>query len=403
MVLVDDVVNDISAFSILASAPNVSVIAADRDYRLATATHLLPTGTTILRVSGQNHGDLQAAWETIPLQIRSDKLSYPPMESGAAASLLEFMQMNVTSPLLHKRIADAVVELAKSDPRTAYLLVLTCHVHACRTPVSMDMILGFLDEPFINYFDIRREVVRIGELLHEYTGDLATEPQDYFTARSVLLAESILQEVPRRLLGSVLEQLHSNVSPVRIPSYNIFRRSAFDHTLFGRAFPDTEAAVSLYDYLIMRDANEYIRQQKALFLADRGDYIGAFREIDHARARISRHKNWSIENSYYKILFYSNLPQHETEEAHEQLVRALDGLATCFAQDRRKGMHSLVSADCTLRFASKIRTSQALDFLGRSEVQLKSVIGTQPWLERPPHLLNSSSAASVRWSGGSGL
>ena len=387
LVLVDDAVNDIEVLSILNQRKNITVVGADRDYRLATATHLLPANHVILRVSDQSADDLQSIWESLPLQIRKDRMEVPDTADGVSPSLIEFVEANVTAATLRERIADAVTKLAVEDREMAELLVLTCYVHGCRTPLSMDTVLGYLGEGFINYFDIRAKVQSIGELLHEYTGDLAIEPQDYFSARSALLSETIVRKVPRRLLRDVLDRLHREVSPVRIASYDIFRRSAFDHSIFNRAFDSQAEALSLYDWLIKRDNNEYIRQQKALFLADRGDYKDAFFEIDTARSRISRHRNWSIENSYYKILFAANLAQWQLPDAEVQMLRALDGLETCFDRDKRKGMHALVYADCAQKYAMRLRTEKALEILSTAGSQLEQVVRESAWLDRPPELL----------------
>lgn len=385
LILVDDVANDIEAYVHLSRMSNVTLVGADRDYKLGAAAHLLKVGTRIDRVTDQTEADLQSIWETIPLRIRRAELATPEVSEGVSPSLVEFIEINLTEKTLHARIEEAILNLTDDAMDIAELLVLCCYVHGCRTPISMDMILGYLGESFINYYEVRDKMVAVGELLHEYTGDLANEPQDYFTARSVMVSEAVVRSAPRKLLRRVLTRLHRNVSPVRIASFQMFRRSAFDHATFARAFDSTDEAAELYDYLISRDSNEYIRQQKALFLADRKNYTAAFAEIDKARSRI-RGRSWSIDNSYNKILFLSNVDKYRDPQALEQMERALAGLDHCFTRDKRKGMHALVYANCALQYSRRILTDTAAGLLRHSMTQLEYVVQHEGWLDRPPHV-----------------
>lgn len=390
LVLLDNVTNDIEALEILRVAPKLSVVAADRDYNLGTVSHRLGA-VQLLRVSDLKPADLQAIWQTIPARLRHPQFRSPEdLTEGVAPSLYEFTQANVVGRPLAERLLDAIRDLREQDQDLAELLLVACYVHYCRTVLSMDTIVAYFGRRVEDYREIYAMVARVGELLHEYEGDLTEGPQDYFAARSTAVAEAVLLEGSfPSLLRAVLTAFHHQVSPVRIAAHNTFRRKAYDSHLFQRAFLDTDEGAQLYDRIAEQQGTAYVLQQKALFLASRRRYPEAFAAIDKARSG-ERRTNWTIENTYNKILFRANEALATSDEdARALLLRALEGLTECFAQDRRKGMHALVYADLALVYTRQFRDGVAYDLLQTARAQLEQVQRDEPMLERPAPLLKA--------------
>ncbi len=390
LVLLDNVTNDIAALEIVRTAPNVTVVAADRDYNLGTVSHRLGSAS-VLRVTDLPRSDLQAIWQTIPARLRNNQIRWPTdMSRGVSPSLYEFSQFNITSKPLAERLVDAIRDLRERDPDLAELLLVACYVHYCRVPLSMDTIISYFGDRVRDYREIYAMLTRVGQLLHEYEGEFLEEPQDYFAARSTAVAEAVLLEGSfPSILRSMLTTFHHSVSPVRVAGYNTFRRRAYDSHLFLRAFPDVDEGSALYDWISEQHGTAYVLQQKALFLADRRRFSDAFSAIDRARSEMRR-VNWTIENTYNKILFRANEDLAETSpEARALLVRALAGLAECFDRDSRKGMHSLVYADLALSFTRFFRDEAGHEFLTRARTQLEQAERDEPMLERPRHLLKA--------------
>lgn len=388
LVLLDNVANDIEALAIFRSAPEVTVVAADRDYNLGTVSHRLGS-SRIVRVTDLSRKDLQAIWHTIPPRLRRPNILWPDsMAEGVSPSLFEFTETNITSSPLAERVVDAVRELNETDPELSELLLVACYVHYCRTPLAMDTIIAYFGSRISDYRELYEMIRRVGELLHEYDGGFAIERQDYFAARSIIVAESVLLEGSfPSMLKQVLTNFHRNVSPVRVAGHHIFRRRAFDSRLFLRAFRNTAEGVDIYDWVSEKYGTSYVLQQKALFLADRKQFGDAFAAIDRARSEMRR-ANWTIENSYYKILFKANHDKvEEHPDARQLLDRALDGLADCFKNDNRKGMHALAFGDCALLYTSRYRDDRGYEYLTKARQQLEQVAKDEPILERPKYLL----------------
>lgn len=387
LVLLDNVSNDIGALECLGRSKAITLVAADRDYNLGSVSHRI-SNFEVVNVTGLAPQDLQLIWQTIPARLRRGKFTPPVMQRGVSPSLFEFTQSNISEDPLTERIIEALRDLRNTNPELAELLLVTCYTHYCRTPLAMDTILGYFHDRISDYRAVYDLLTAAGQLLCEYEGSHAIENQDYFSARSTILAEVILLKGSSALLRQMLTTFHRKVSSARIAAYETFRRRAFDSRLFLRAFHITKEGADLYDLIYERQQTPYVLQQKALFLADRRQFLDAFRSIDSARSQIAR-ENWTIENSYYKILFNANIDHASANpgEARPLLQRALEGLRGCFIRDDRKAMHALVYGDCSLKFTEHFRDHEARQVLEVARAQLESVKVDQPWMDRPGYLL----------------
>jgi hypothetical protein len=251
----------------------------------------------------------------------------------------------------------------------------------------MDMAIAYLRDHITDYEDVYDIIRRVGALLQQYEGDLGDDDQDYFAARSTIVAETVMNAAHGTDLRNMLQTFHANISPSRIPAYHVFRRKAYDSHLFLRAFQKTQEGASLYDEIYARELSPYVLQQKALFLADRREYSDAFREIDRALAD-TRGRNWTIQNSHAQILFRANIGKvNEYPEVRGTLDRSLQILQRCYSSDRRKGFHALTYADFARRYWRTYRDATAREYLERARLWLQEVQTQEPWLRRAPVLL----------------
>jgi energy-coupling factor transporter ATP-binding protein EcfA2 len=392
LICVDNFANDIDAIVLLARATNVTLVAADRDYYLSGVLHrvdLAQEQVPVVSVTALSEADRQLLRDSIPaaLRRRSDG-STLDMAANTKPSLFELIQSSVRGPSLAKRFRLALRELQTKNPRRAELLLLIAYVHSCRTPVSLDMVIGYLsdNEAQINYAEVSDELRTIGELLQEYPDELTDGVQDYFTTRSALAGETILEAASASDLGSMLARFHENLSSVRITNYAIFRRRAFAAHLFAKAFPTWTDGTAIYDLVYGRDPSPYTLQQKAQYLSHVGEHRLAFEVIEEAVARTSS-TNWTIRNAQAQILFKANIHMSGVPGAREQLERAMETLSQCLTADRRKSVHAMVFGDFALQFSAVFRDGTGSRYLDQAYGWLQQTQLQEPWLARVNRLL----------------
>jgi hypothetical protein len=244
----------------------------------------------------------------------------------------------------------------------------------------MDMAIAYWRDSIADFNQIYRLVNQAGALITDYEGDLAEEPQDYFAARSLLVAESIIAVADAPSLHGMLVQFHKNISRLRICHYDSFKRHAYDHKLIGRAFADWKDGSEFYDMIYRRDPNPYTRQHQALFLSGKGCHAEAFRAIDLALAE-SRTRNWSIGNSHAIILFRANIGYAADPEARKTLDRSMTILGDCYRSDRRKAFHAMTFADFALKYDDAYRDAKAHSYIEQACEWLRDERVREPWLD----------------------
>jgi len=92
----------------------------------------------------------------------------------------------------------------------------------------MDMALAYWRGRIASFRSIYTMMEDAGRLIDEYYGDLAEEPQDYYVARSVLVADAVVDATNREAFREMLLTFNRNVSPSRVCHYEVFRRRAYD-------------------------------------------------------------------------------------------------------------------------------------------------------------------------------
>ncbi|MBU8832488.1 P-loop NTPase [Mycolicibacterium goodii] len=409
LIFLDDAVNDIDALEQLSRLPNTVIVAADRDYALGSVAHIVDRlGMDIIGITGISQADEVRLWQSIPERLRAAKhRQQPTMTHGAATSIFEFVQANVRGKPLGVRLTEHVHELWSSDIHQAEALVLTSYLHYCNVPASLDLLIAYFGDAIDDYRAIYDLMEGVGELLLEYAGQHSTEEQDYYIGRSRIAAEVVVYGIARHILKHVLSRFHQRVSPARIPAYFAFKRRGYDARIFARAFRNTEEGIDLYDAIADRledaQARGYVAQQKALYLNQNGRHEAAFREIDRVRGALYR-KNWTIENSYYRILFDTNFDRisssDEGEEALDQCKRAIRGLSRAYEKDARKFQHAIAFAQLSLKLANNIGDNDVRQFLERADDLMTQLQESEPWLEAPKYLQRDVRALkrSIAWA-----
>lgn len=387
LVGVDNITNHIDAFNVLGNAANISVVAADRDFNLSSSLHRLDRRAVhIIDVTELSDADQQDLKDSIPVDIRRRTPGSQRVSKGVRPSLFEFVQGNVMGPTLRQRMGEALKSLDKSDPMLAEMLLLAAYVHSCRTPLSMDMAIGYWSSRISTHEEIYAQIKAVGALLSEYEGDLSDTHQDHFAARSVLVAESVMAAASGRKLGAMLSNFHTNVSHTRIAAYYVFKRRAYDSKLFRRAFPEVSHGVELYDDVYARDPSPYTLQQKALYLAARKMYSEAFEVMDRALSTAQR-SNWTIRSSYAQILFQANQELAGARPSVRELLdRAMAILTECYQGDRRRSMHAVQYSTLALRYADIFSDHAAVKYLRQADLWLAEVIHDEPWVRGAPYL-----------------
>lgn len=396
LILIDNVAGDIEALVQLTRLPHAVVIAADRDYNLSSVSHRIAKARIGARVATSvlSREDLQSIWHSVPVRIRRRLMEWPQTSYSLTPTVSEMVRANLSEKSLDERLIEYVGSIYRSEPEDALMLILACYMHYSRVPLSMDVAVAFFRDHLDDYRTIYAMLESVGDLLGEYQGTHATEDQDYFAARSMQVAENVLTGVPGSALRAMLQRFQANVSPLRVPSYDMFRRRGYDYRLFSRAFSSWVDGAEEYDKIKAKlevqsvGQQYYVEQQKALFLADHRQFDEAFREIDAARGARKR-VNWTIENTYNRILFRANVEKAASiPEAQSLCFRALEGLESAYESDQRKGLHALVYADCSLRLSRALDPELTRDYLERAEVMLKTVLaGDESWLERPKYVV----------------
>jgi hypothetical protein len=381
LVAVDNITNHVEAFNVFQRAPNVTVIAADRDYNLSSSLHRLNRReANIIDVTELSDADQQDLRASIPADVRRSTPRMHEISKGTRPSLFEFVQSNVDGPTLRQRMRTALIDMEKTDPLGAEMLLLTAYVHSCRTPLSMDMAIGYWSSRIKSHSDIYAQIKSVGSLLSEYEGDLTESEQDHFAARSVLVAESVIAAASGVQLAEMLTRFHSNISHTRVASYYVFKRRAYDSKLFGRAFSNLSDGLELYDDIYARDPSPYTLQQKALFLASRKKYSEAFEVMDRAMSTAKR-ANWTIRSSYAQILFRANEElAGEDNSIRELLDRAMAILTECYQGDRRRSMHAVQYSTLAVRYAKIFSDERAVEYLKQGDLWLSEVIHDEPWV-----------------------
>lgn len=373
---VDNAADAWEAIAILGTSNNVQIVAAERDYIFDSVAHRFAGGKfDIFDVSGLSNLDVQAVLDKIPSGVQrlgARKFS-EPLHVDFDPTFFEVLDSSIAGHLLADRFIEALAELKQEVPEKHDLLLLSCYLYSCRIPTSVDVASSFLSNVVGDPSLVYKLLVSMGSLLSPYEGSLAETEQAFFVPRSRSVAEAVMKRVGSIDLRRLLIQFHSEVSPTKIPRYDIFRRMAYDANLTNRAFPEWEDGLDFYEKCFERDGSHSFKQQGAIYLSRKKQYPLAFKWIDDAMA-IAGRRAASVKNTYAVIMFNANYDKPASApEVIATLDESMQILQKCYTEDLRKVYHAKVFADQSVKYANKFPDSlSSLEYLDQASTWLNA-------------------------------
>ena len=398
VVFIDNAADAWEAIAILNASDNIQIVAAERDYIFDSVAHRFPRKEfEIFGVSGLSQIDAQAVQDKIPAGIQrtnSQSLNWDDLHVDFDPTFFEVLDSSIAGHLLADRFMEALKELKQEAPEKHDLLLLCCYLYSCRIPTSVDVASSFLATRVSDPTVVHNLLNGMTTLLSPYEGSLAAISQDYFVPRSRTVAEAVMKRIGWTDLRDLLVRFHSEVSPTKIPRYDIFRRMAYDANLTNRAFPEWEDGLKFYEDCFARDASHSFKQQGAVYLLRKKQYPLAFKWIDDAMS-IAGKRGASVRNTYAVILFNAN---YDKPSSAAEVVASLDEsmriLQKCYTDDLRRVYHAKVFADQSIKYAEKFPLSPlSIEYLDQAADWLNTELGYRQNDKAINQLLRSLKAA----------
>ena len=225
LIFIDNFSDDTEILKIFYNEPNIQFVAFDRSYLFDLISHTIDRKkTNILEISELQDSDINKIYENIPLSIRKHKLFLPNMTDRGQPSVFELIEKNSLTANMASKFKSVIKELRNRSHILYQLLLMCCYVHKCRTPVSYDMVYGFLRDHITSYQGVYEKINSLGKLVKELSSQLVDlENQDYYLPRSSYLSEVLLSIAPHSDLKEMLILFHDNLSSFRICRYYIFK------------------------------------------------------------------------------------------------------------------------------------------------------------------------------------
>lgn len=381
LALIDNAADASEAIQVLLKSKNIKVIAAERDYIFDSVSHRFPARTfKLLDVSGLSELDTQAVQNSIPNDVKRRLFSQTEdqLASGAEPTFFDVITSTITENSLADRFISAIKSMRETLPTEHDVLLMSCYLHACRVPTSIDIASAFVRNYNLSAIDAFNILESMGSLLSPYEGNLADSEQAFYVPRSRAVAEVVMNKVPAIDLRRILELFHSEVSPTKIGRYDIFRRAAYDARTIGKAFPKWEEGLEFYKSAFRRDPTHSLKQQGALYLSQKKNYELAFSWIDEARG-MTGHNNPTIRNSYAVILFAANYDKMATSEVLATLDESMEILQKCYDDDYRKVYHAKIFAEQAIKYSKKFPYSKKVPiYLAKGETWLDAELRNRP-------------------------
>ncbi len=386
---IDNFADSLDGVVTLLAAPNVQVLACDRDYWFEVVSHKIRgANVQVLDVTDLNDEDIQGLLQRIPAEIRGREEAVFMTQRGVRPSLFELIECNIRLPALSQRYQAVLQQLAREDQRLLQFLLLCSYVHSCGTPISMDMLLAFFRGTVAHYSEVYEMRDKLGKIVTDYLGDLDDGVQDYYSPRSTLVAEAVICQAGAADLKKVVTCFHERISPYRIHRFDVFRRRAYDANLMRRVFDDWEEGTRFYREAYERDKSPYVLQQGALYLAHKRRFREAFGMIDEALVA-SDGRIPSIRNSHAIILFRANIDQPETDGTVQgTLQESMEIVTECYRYDKRKAYHATVFADQALRYDDRFGRAEAKHYLETASEWLAEESRKSPWHREVKRLIS---------------
>lgn len=367
LAFIDNAADAWEAIGILSNSSNIQIIAAERDYIYDSVAHRFAKKKfEILDISGLPPLDVQAVQDKIPtgIQRAQTKVTNNPLHVDFDPTFFEVLDSNIAGHFLADRFIEALKGLKNESPEKHDLLLLSCYLYSCRVPTSVDVASSLLADSCPDPRQVYELLTGMSNLLSKYEGTLADTEQAYFVPRSRSVAETVMHRVSPNELRRFLNNFHSNVSPTKIPRYDIFRRMGYDANLTKRAFPNWEEGLRFYENCFERDGSHSFKQQGAIYLSRKKQYPLAFKWIDEAMS-IAGKRGASVRNTYAVIMFNANFDKPSSlPEVTATLDESMQILKQCYTDDLRKVYHAKVFSDQAVKYAEKFpESSRSSEYL----------------------------------------
>ena len=369
-VFLDNFSDSREAVELLSTDARVQLVLADQEYFVDMADGALSShhDVSTMDVSDLSRDDILSITRSVPKGVRAES---PLNLTDEKISTFELIERSVRLPRIRTRVRDALRTLSDRDERMHDLLIACGYVHWCRVPMSIDMAIAFWRSDIYDYNGVQDAIEQIRSMVRELPDHVVDAEQDYFEVRSQIFADALLQECAPNRLARVLKQFLSQVSPVRIVRFDVFKRRAYDADLIKRAFPNAEDGRNFYEQVLSVYNSPFVLQQGAVYLSHKHLFELAFNWIDRAN-RLAHGNIMSIRNSYAVILFRAGMSGDRSSKRNiEWIEKSMNVLQECYSRDRRRTYHALVFADHALRYCSEISASKGKDYLETAEKWLE--------------------------------
>ena len=378
LIIVENFADDIDAFLLLKTLPNVKLIGIDRSHYFTIISHKINQKEfDIINVTELKEQDIQGIIESIPEGIRKSENEIKKNRFNSDTSIYEFVIRHIKGQTIRKRYCDFIRKLEAEDTALAEFLVLCAYMHVARVPLSMEVAYSYFDD--YDYKDVIEMREQLSDFLQEVDEEeLAANNIDGYRPRSSIVADAILEYTDKKLLSQVMWTVLKKVNSFTICNYRTFRRWAFDKVLVIKAFDDWKKGKEFYEEAFLYDnRNPYILQQGALYLSAKRKYRDAFDWIDKAKT-LTNDKQFSIRNSHAIILFDANYEVY-TQEALMQLDASMEILHKCYKDDMRRTFHAKTYADQALRYFKRNHNDKAKAYLEQAKEWIKDELNNNSW------------------------
>lgn len=378
LIFIDSYRSNLEALEILAQNNNIRILCFEREHNYETVSHKIDDSQfEFYDITNLLTRDIQSIFDSIPSDIKQKKL----VSNSKDDSIFEFICLNIEKQNIKERFKKVFDELNDQSEDLVDLFVMCCYCHYCQIPVSTDMAFAFLGDHLLDYRDILDTIDQLGKLIadYDYRDPLIDKDQDYFQARSHIVAETVIHQVPAKIFKRVLYRFHNNVPIFRIVNYHIFKKTSYDKDFFIKAFPNWEEGKDFYEFLYEKENDYYTLQQGALYLANKRKFPEAFDWIDLAIQK-SGGRIFSIKNTHAIILFEANIHENINDPVVKQnLDKSMNILSECYKVDRRKYFHARIFAVQSIAYFNKYHDAASKEYLDTAKKRLTAELAGAPF------------------------
>lgn len=376
----DNVFDSADSAAIIQSNKNIQLIAADRDYYYEFGFHKLNMDNFLVYdCSDLSQSDQQVVLTKIPDNLIDIEKAREIQNRPDSVSVFDIVSYCVRDANLTDRVKRIFSDLSKEDRIYGELFVLISYFHRSRVPAAFDAVSSYCGLQGFKVNEVYGLLNHLGALVREYSGAFSSSDQDYFAVRSQVFAEAAIDESPKDVLRMVVESVLRKISMIKIPHYDVFQRGAFRNEIFARAFPNWKDGLQLYDDLFefspLERSKPYIKQQCALYLAQKGKYRDAFDCIDQA-VTMSGGRIFTIKNTQARIKFEANINVFDDDEIYvrDSLFDSMKTLEECHKSDRRKQSHAEYYAKFSLKLDDRYEDEETYEMLQRARIWLEEEV-----------------------------